>query len=261
MKRGALFLTLGVALGATARAQTAPTNVQPPPQPPPAPVAGSVELDHVVAIVGSNVLLESDVVQEMHLSALEPLQVLPGQNTPAAGLRRLIDRTLIMEQMKEQQQPVTVPASELQKSLADLRKTIPACHTKYPCATEQGWDEFLRANSLTPELVAERWSQRMAILRFIDLRFRSGIRVSQDQISAYYQKTLVPALEKSHETAPPLADVSSRIQEILLEQQVSGLFQDWLSSLRDEGNVRIVDEAYSADLDTSQNSTRGEQSQ
>ncbi|HEY6448526.1 MAG TPA: peptidylprolyl isomerase [Acidobacteriaceae bacterium] len=261
MRRGALFLTLGLALATTARAQTSPTNVQPPPQPPPGPVAGSVELDHVVAIVGSNVLLESDVVLEMHLSALEPLQVLPGQNTPAAGLRRLIDRTLIMEQMKEQQQPVTVPASELQKSLADLRKSIPACHAKYPCATEQGWEDFLRANSLTPELVDERWSQRMAILRFIDLRFRSGIRVSQDQISAYYQKTLVPALEKSHETAPPLADVSPRIQEILLEQQVSGLFQDWLSSLRDQGNVRIVDEAYSADLGTSQNSNGGEQSQ
>ncbi|MGC2636107.1 MAG: peptidylprolyl isomerase [Acidobacteriaceae bacterium] len=261
MKRGALLLTLGVVVAAAAGAQTAPTNVQPPPQPPPAPVAGSVELDHVVAIVGSNVLLESDVVQEMHLSALEPLQVLPGQNTPAVALRRLIDRTLIMEQMKEQEQPLTVPASELQNSLTDLRKTIPACHTKYPCATEPGWEDFLRANGLTRDMVEQRWNQRMAILRFVDLRFRSGIRISQDQISAYYQKTLVPALEKSHETAPPLADVSSRIREILLEQQVSGLFQDWLSSLRDQGNIRIVDQAYSADLDTSQNATAGEQSQ
>lgn len=90
----------------------------------------------------------------------------------------------------------------------------------------------------------------MAILHFIDIRFRSGIRIAPDQISAYYQKTLVPALEKNHETAPPLADVSTRIQEILLQQQVSGLFQDWLGSLRDQGNVRIVDKAYSADLDT-----------
>lgn len=89
----------------------------------------------------------------------------------------------------------------------------------------------------------------MAILRFIDLRFRAGIRVSSDQIAAYYRKTLLPALAKEHEPAPPLAEVSSRIQEILLQQQVSGLFQDWLSSLRDEGNVRIVDPAYSADLD------------
>lgn len=101
----------------------------------------------------------------------------------------------------------------------------------------------------------------MAILRFIDLRFRSGIRIAPDQISAYYQKTLVPALEKNHETAPALSDVSGRIQEILLEQQVSGLFQDWLSSLRDQGNIRIVDEAYSVDLKLPGASGQGDQSQ
>ncbi|HEY1809484.1 MAG TPA: hypothetical protein VGG42_13030, partial [Acidobacteriaceae bacterium] len=64
---------------------------------------------------------------------------------------------------------------------------------------------------------------------------------------AYYHDTLVPALEKAHQSAPPLATVSSRVQEILLQQQVSGLFQDWLGSLRDQGNVRIVDDAYNGD--------------
>jgi peptidyl-prolyl cis-trans isomerase SurA len=227
----------------------AQSDAQAPPAPAPPALPGSVELDHVVAIVGPSVILESDVVQEMHLSALEPLQILPGQNTPAAALRRLIDRTLILEQMREQQQPIDTPLPEVQQAVADLRKTIPACELN-KCGTEEKWDYFLRTNDLDPELVAERWSQRMAILRFIDLRFRSGIRVAPDQISAYYEKTLVPALEKNHETAPPLADVSTRIQEILLQQQVSGLFQDWLGSLRDQGNVRIVDQAYSADLNT-----------
>ena len=88
----------------------------------------------------------------------------------------------------------------------------------------------------------------MAILQFIDLRFRSGIRISQEQIATYYQKTLTPALARDNEKAPPLAEVSGRIQEILLQQQVSGLFQDWLTSLRDQGNVQVVDRAYSADL-------------
>jgi len=88
----------------------------------------------------------------------------------------------------------------------------------------------------------------MAILHFIDIRFQSGIRIAPEAISAYYQKTLVPALKKHREAAPPLSEVSARIKEILLQQQVSGLFQDWLSSLRDQGNIRIVDPAYSTDL-------------
>jgi peptidyl-prolyl cis-trans isomerase SurA len=239
---GAIALLAGAALAQT------PSPQAPPPAPSSPSAERPVELDHVVAQIGPNVLLQSDVEQEMHFSALEPLQVLPGQNTPGLALRRLIDRTLILEQMEQQDQPTTTPAPEVQESLADARKQIPAC-TKFHCQTPQGWNAFLRANNLTREGVDERWSERMAILRFIDLRFRSGIRITQEQIAAYYQNTLVPALAKDHQKAPPLADVSARIQEILLQQQVSGLFQDWLSSLRDQGNVRIVDQAYGADLE------------
>lgn len=243
-----------------AQNSAAPAQYATPPAPPPPAVPGSVELDHVVAVIGSNVILESDVIQEMHLSALEPLQVLPGQNTPANALRRLVDRTLILQQMKEQQQPVDTPDAEVQKAVDELAKSIPDCEN-FHCGSEHGWDAFLRANDLTHDMVEQRWSQRMAILRFIDLRFRSGIRVTPDQTSSYYEKTLVPALVKNHETAPPLKDVSSRIQEVLLEQQVSGLFQDWLSSLRDQGNIRIVDDAYSADLNLFKANPQGDQSQ
>lgn len=220
------------------------------PQPPPAPLPGMADLDHVVAVVGSDVILQSDVWQEMRFSALDPLRVLPGQNTPANAMRRLIDRTLTMQQMTEQQQPVNTTAPEVMKAVVDLRRMIPACEQQYHCASDEGWDAFLKANGLDSEEVRERWSQRLAITHFIDLRFRSGIHITSDQISSYYQKTLVPALEKNGEKAPPLDAVSSRIHEILLQQQISGLFQDWLSSLRDQGNVRIVDQAYSADLDT-----------
>jgi peptidyl-prolyl cis-trans isomerase SurA len=212
--------------------------------------AKPVQLDHVVAMIGSNVILQSDVEQEMHLSALEPLQVLPGRNTPDAALLRLIDRTLILEQMRQQQQPISTPEPDIAQSLAELRKQIPACNDGYHCQTAEGWERFLTAHDLTEGEVNERWSQRLAMLNFIDIRFRSGIRISQDQIAEYYQKTLVPALQKNNEKAPALVDVSSRIREILLEQQVSGLFQDWLSSLRDQGNVKIVDQAYAGDLES-----------
>lgn len=224
---------------------------QKPPPPPPAtasaPSPKTVQLDHVVAMIGTNVLLQSDVEQEMHLSALEPLQVLPGRNTPEAALRRLVDRTLILEQMKDQQQPVTTPAPEVEKSLLELRKQIPAC-IRFDCTSLAGWEAFLKANDLKSDEVQQRWSQRMAMLHFINVRFRSGITISRDQVTTYYQKTLLPALAKAHEPAPPLDQVASRIRELLLQQQVSGLFQDWLTSLRDQGNVQIVDQAYAADL-------------
>jgi peptidyl-prolyl cis-trans isomerase SurA len=243
-----IFLEAGLFAGLVmgAHGQTASPQA-PPPAPSSAAADQPIELDHVVANIGSSVLLQSDVEQEMHLSALEPLQVLPGQNTPDFALRRLIDRTLILEQMEQQQQPTSKPKVEVDESLKELRKQIPAC-AQFHCSAAGGWDRFLQSNDLTREVVDERWSQRMAMLDFIDMRFRSGIRISQEQIATYYQKTLAPALAKDNQKAPPLAEVTGRIQEILLQQQVSGLFQDWLTSLRDQGNVQIVDGTYSADL-------------
>jgi peptidyl-prolyl cis-trans isomerase SurA len=240
MKREIAISALWMALA------TGPAPARAQPQHAPAS-AGTVQLDHVVAAIGNNVILQSDVREEMRLSALEPLRVLPGQDTPDLALRRLIDRTLILEQMKIQQQPVSTPARQAEQGIEQLRRELPAC-SRYHCETEKGWNAFLQAHDLTPQLVEERWSQRMAILSFINMRFRAGIRISKEQISDYYAKTLLPALAKAQEAVPQLAAVSPRIEEILLQQQVSGLFQDWLASLRDQGNVRIVDPAYTADL-------------
>jgi peptidyl-prolyl cis-trans isomerase SurA len=50
----------------------------------------------------------------------------------------------------------------------------------------------------------------------------------------------LPEYAKQKATAPALADISTRIQEILLQQRVSKLLEDWLQSLRAQGTVQIM---------------------
>lgn len=205
-----------------------------------------VVLDHVVAVINGDVLLQSDVEEEMHFAALEPFDANGGPDSKLDAMRRLMNRTLILQQMKEDQEfNISVSDADVQKSLVDLREHLPVCR-KFECATSGGWEAFLASNDLTTEEVADHWKQRLAVLRFIDLRFRTGIRVSQQSVADYYATAVVPVFEKQHETAPPLPSVSGRIQEVLLQQQVSIQLQDWLKSLRDQGSVRILDPAYSA---------------
>lgn len=211
-----------------------------------------VELDHVVAVINGDVLLESDVEEEMHFAVLEPFSPNAGEDTRQDALHRLISRSLIVQQMRQQRQfKVNISDADVKKSLKDLKSHLPAC-AKYKCQTEEGWKAFLAANGLTEQEVVDHWTQRLAILRFIDLRFRTGIRISHESIAEYYQKTVIPTFEKQDESAPPLKDVSSRIQEVLLQQQVNGLLQDWLTSLRAEGSVQIVDPAYATPENTPQ---------
>lgn len=205
--------------------------------------AKPVVLDRVVAIINGDVLLESDVQEETHFAKLEPISVPNGSDSLTRSARRLISRTLILQQMKEQQQEINIPDSDIEKQLEEVRKHLPACH-EYDCTTEVGWNAFLAANDLTGQDVIEHWRQRMQILHFIDIRFRAGIRVSKQEVSAYYQKTIVPSYAKDQGKLPSEDALAPRIREVLLQQQVNALLRDWLKTLRDEGTVQILDPAY-----------------
>jgi peptidyl-prolyl cis-trans isomerase SurA len=201
------------------------------------------ELDRVIAIINGDVLLQSDVLEEMQFASIQPLGQ-PGLATdPAVAGRRLINRTLILQQMKTQQADNPVSDEELEKGLAELRKQIPACG-RFHCETLEGWRNFLKQNSLTEQQVADRWRQRLQIVNFIDTRFRNGVRIAKPEIQDYYDKTFVPAFKKESANPPALSAVSNRIEEILLQRRVNGMLQDWLKSLRDQGSVQILDPVY-----------------
>jgi hypothetical protein len=206
-----------------------------------APAQSPQELDSVIAVVNNQTILASDLDLEMRIFKLLPI----GSRrdfTPQKSLERLTTRTLIEQQILQQDpRGMDVTPAELAASLDELRQSLPACkHTD--CATPAGWARYLATFGLTPDRVAEYWSHRMAVLRLIELRFRSGIRITPEEIAAYYKDTLVPKYNRP-EDAPPLEKISPRIQEILLQQRVNLLLNDWLKSLQDQGQVEILDPA------------------
>jgi peptidyl-prolyl cis-trans isomerase SurA len=196
-----------------------------------------VPLDRVLAVVNEDVILESDVDQEIRLAAFQPFR--PNRNeSHQQVLDRLINRELILEQAHLMPEaPIT--DKQVEEQFDSLRKQIPACK-EYHCETDEGWKRYVTDQGFTMEELTKLWRERMEMLRFIEERFRSGIEISQEEIRDYYEKTLLPQYADKHATPPPLETISNRIQEILLQQQVNNLLQDWLKSLRGQGTVRIV---------------------
>ena len=196
-------------------------------------------LNAVVAVVNQQVLLASDVDEEMRL-----VHLLPGSstedNSAAGALERLITRLLIEQQIRiEDPSQLNPDPQEVQKSLVGLRQDLPGCKIT-DCMTDAGWKSFLAGLDLTPDQVAAYWKDRYAVLGFIGQRFRSGISVRPEEIADYYNKTLVP-LYRNQAEAPTLPSVSARIEEILLQQRVNAMMDDWVQSLRDQGKIEIVD--------------------
>ena len=195
-------------------------------------------VDRLVAIVNSDIILESDVDEEQRFTKLYPYGVTSGDTPRAQALTRLIDRDLILQQIR---QIPPVDKVQIDSDEADLRKDLPACQNA-DCKTDVGWAKFLASAGFTEDELRARLEQRQEVLHFIEQRFRSGIRISDKQVEDFYTQTMLPQYRKEHATPPSLEVLSPRIEELLLQQQVSKLLDQWLKSLRETGNVRILKE-------------------
>jgi peptidyl-prolyl cis-trans isomerase SurA len=219
----------------------------PAPQPPSMPATDSsgkpavkgepITLDRVVAIVNNDLVLQSDVDDEERFAAFHPTSE-PQPVSRDKLIDRLIDRALIFQQMALQPSPPVTDA-EVTAELSTLRKLIPKC-AAYHCDTEAGWKKFVEDQEFTLEELTERWRQRIEVLRFIEERFRMGIRILPADVDQYYTKTIVPAYQEEKAPTPAETTIADRIEEILLQQRVDTLLDDWLAALRAQGSVRIL---------------------
>ena len=199
-------------------------------------------LDRVVAVVGDHAILASDVDDEVRFAAMQGNEP-AADNTPQRGLERVLDRTLIDEQRALQPGLAEVPQKEVDQSIAQMRASIPAC-AHDDCKSDADWEKFLAAHGFTPAEVRRRIGERLAILKFINLRFGVAARVPNADVQRYYDQVFKPELERSHAAVPVFSAVSSRIREILRQRQVDSMVDQWIKGLRSEDQVRILDTAY-----------------
>jgi peptidyl-prolyl cis-trans isomerase SurA len=200
----------------------------------------AVTLDRVVAVVNRQAILESDIEEEMQLSVLDPGRITQEKMTERQALEQLISRALIQQQIRQEDLPATEPKPEMIASrIREIRTELPVC-VRANCKTDAGWQAFLAQHELTQQEFEDYLRHRLEILSFIEMRFRQGIRISPEEVKTYYEGTLLPEYPAG-ETPPPLQQVSSRIEEILLQQRVNQLFDDWLANLRKQGQVEVLD--------------------
>lgn len=196
-------------------------------------------LDRVVAVVNGDLILDSDIDEERRFESIQPYRTANGEQSRERTVRRLIDRTLILQQAEMEREATDISDKELDAQLATIRRDIPACK-QYRCETDAGWQKYIGDHGFTVKEFRERWRQRMQLLKFIEVRFRNGIRISDDDIKNYFEKTMLPEYAERHVAPPKLESISPRIEEVLLQQQVGNLLRDWLKSLRAQGRVRIM---------------------
>jgi SurA N-terminal domain len=189
-------------------------------------------VDRMVAVVNKRVILESELDQATRVEFLlqaKPIQSLI-QTDRSAVLERLIDRSLLDQQIVNPAMLDPAP-EELAAKIKEIRDSMPGA------ATNDRWNAILSGYGLTQQDVEEQLTSQFRILRFIDLRFRGLVRVDKEAISAYYQERFLPEVRKRNASEPKLSEVSNKIEQILAEQRIDELLNNWLKTLRAQAHI------------------------
>ena len=191
-------------------------------------------VDRIVATVNRHAILESEWEQALGFECLvngRPLQdITPGDRDQS--LQRLIDQELIAEQMRASSF-VPATADEIASRARDLRNSASAWKT------DEGWRAALAGCGLTEDDVQERIALQVNLLRYLDLRFRPQIRIDQRAIENYYRDQLLPQLRRAGTPEPPLRQVASMIEQLLVEQRINELESQWVRTLRLQAEIRV----------------------
>ena len=189
-------------------------------------------VDRMVAVVNKHVILESELDQTTRVEFL--LQAKPIQNLTQADrstvLERLIERSLLDQQIVYPAMLDPTP-EELAAKIKEIREGM------HGGAANDRWNAILAGYGLTQQDVEEQLTSQFRILRFIDLRFRGLVRVEKDAIAAYYQDRFLPEVRKRSASEPRLSEVSNKIEQILAEQRIDELLNNWLKTLRAQAHI------------------------
>jgi hypothetical protein len=189
-------------------------------------------VDRMVAVVNKHVILESELDQATRVEFL--MQAKPIERVTSVDrtivLDRLIDRSLLDQQIVNPNMLDPAP-EELKAKIEELRQGVPGA------STNESWTNILAGYGLTQQDVEEQLTSQFRILRFIDLRFRGLVRIDKEAIAAYYQDRFLPEVRKRNASEPQLSEVSDKIEQILAEQRIDELLNNWLKTLRAQAHI------------------------
>lgn len=201
-----------------------------------APVALAQEtetIDRIVATVNHQPVLQSEWEDSLRFEGF--LQGRLPQNFSAderaKALDRLIDRVLLSQQM---QADYSSTPQELADRERDIREQLKGAET------DQGWNEMLAKYGLREPQFDTALANQLKVMRFVELRLRPTIRVTRDQITDYYNRTLVPQIEKAGRDPEPLERLTPRIRELLVQKEIDGVLEDWLANLRSQSEIHVT---------------------
>jgi len=137
-------------------------------------------IDRIVVTVGNRVVTQTEIMREIRITAFlngEKPDFSAEARRKAAD--RLIEQKLMRNEIELSRYPAP-PESEAEQLLASIRKNHP------------NFERELKEYNIAEEDLKNHLLWQITVLRFIELRFKPGTRVSEEEIRQEFDKRVVP---------------------------------------------------------------------
>jgi peptidyl-prolyl cis-trans isomerase SurA len=194
-------------------------------------------IDRIAVAVDNQVITESEVLREIGLTEFlnaDPLDFSPGTKKKAAD--RLIEQKLIRKEMGLGRYAEPNP-DEVLPLLNQIQTE------RFHSA--EAYRQALEKYGITEEELKAHLLWQLTLLHFIDVRFRPGVQVSDDDVRAYLETKLreMHGSDGPDKNASP-DDLRDKIRETLTSQRVDKQLDDWLAETRKHARVKFHPEAF-----------------
>ena len=192
-------------------------------------------IDRIAASVGNRVITASDLDREIRVAAFQ--DGVKADFTPArkrATVEAMIEQKLIQTELANSRYPLPDPA-ELAPAIEQFKKE----HFK----DDQQYRATLAEYGIGEEDFKELLLWQRTLLLFIQVRFETGVQLTDQDVEEYFTKTVKPAAEAAHPGQPvTLEDYRDQIERTLTGQRADQQMDTWLRDVRRRTNVILHEE-------------------
>lgn len=202
-----------------------------------ASVAHADIIDRIAVAVGNRVITVSEIEREIRVTAF--LDGTAPDLSPAARratAEKMVEQRLIQHELETSHYPLP-EASEIEPILADFKVKHFKSDDEYRAA--------LAKDGITEQDVKDQLLWERRLIRFIGVRFRPAVRVSDKDIQTYFDSTVAPAARAAKPgDAVALADYHDRIEEKLTGDLADQEMNTWLAEARKRTEIVYHDEVF-----------------
>ena len=198
--------------------------------------ANSEMVDRIAVSVGSRVITETDLDREIRITALlnsEKPDFSPSNKRTAA--ERMVDQTLVRSELEV--------SRYLPPSAADVEAALQEEKTRF--GDDAAYRGALTQYGVTEDDLKARLTWQLTLVRFIDVRFRTGIQIGDTEILKYFDEHMRAALVQAHPgQTPSVDDYRANIEQTLIGQAADQQAEQWLKEARQRTRIQYHDEVF-----------------